>query len=147
MSFPKKSICLAAFSIMLLSGCGTTLPPEFSGKWRPVNRFSSDTQAIPLHSTYIYYATPMDYTLRGLLTRWATDNGLALKYQASMDYTLHQPVAAVRNTSLAAALGELSGIYRAQGIEVVLDDRAITVRPVLVSVADDVQSSQAEDGI
>lgn len=146
MNFTKNFICLAVLSIMLLSGCGTTPPPEFSGKWRPVNRFSSDTQAIPLHSTYIYYATPMDYTLKGLLTRWSGDNGLVLRYQTDMDYTLHQPVAAVKSTSLAAALGELSDIYRTQGIEVVLDDRTITVRPVLVPVMDDAQSSQTGDG-
>lgn len=130
MRFFNHSFCFAVLGIVLLSGCGTTPPPEFNGKWRPVNRFSSDTQAIPLHSALTYYATPMDHTVKGLLTRWAEDAGFTLVYQVGMDYTLHQPVAGIRTTSLASALGELSKIYRAQGIEVVLDGRVIMVRPI-----------------
>lgn len=123
---------------VLLSACGTTPAPEFHGKWRSVNRFAQETQPIPLHAAYTYYATPLDATLKGLLTRWSGDTRNGLSYQVGTDYTLHAPVSAIRAGSPAAAVAELDRIYAAQGIEIIFDGRSFVVRP---RPAEAVQSS------
>ncbi|RMH90984.1 hypothetical protein EBB59_08515 [Lysobacter pythonis] len=112
-----------------LAACGTTPAPEFNGKWQPVNRFASQTQAIPLHAAYTYYATPLDATLKGLLARWAENTGMTLSYQSGSDYTLHLPVAEIRTTSAAQAAEALDRIYAAQGLQVALEGSAFVVRP------------------
>lgn len=114
---------------MLLSACGTTPPPEPHGKWRPVNRFPAQTQAIPLSSSYTYYATPMDGTLKSLLTRWAQDSNVQLQYGVDMDFTLHAPVSQIRSTNMADALAQVAALYRAQGIEIRSSPGLISVTP------------------
>lgn len=111
-----------------LSGCGAKPPPEFSGRWKPVNRFAAETQAIPLVGAYTFYAAPVDGTLKGLLTRWAEDAKLGLSYQLPNDYTLHKPVSALRATTAEQAAAELNAIYTSQGVEVLLEGATFVVR-------------------
>jgi hypothetical protein len=59
-----------------LVGCGAPAPKEYGGSWTPVNRFQSAATEIPLSPAYTFYASPMDATLRTMLKRWASDNGL-----------------------------------------------------------------------
>lgn len=127
MSLNKKT-WLALGAVIVLSACGTTPAPEFNGKWRPVNRFAQETQAIPLHAAYTYYATPLDATLKGLLTRWSADTRTGLSYQVGSDYTLHAPVSHIRAGSPGDAVAELDRLYAAQGIEVGFDGRSFVVR-------------------
>lgn len=61
-----------------LVGCGAPAPKEYGGSWTPVNRFQSAATEIPLSPAYTFYASPMDATLRTMLKRWASDNGLQL---------------------------------------------------------------------
>ena len=77
-----------------LGGCATQAAPEFGGRWRVANRFAATTQEIPLHRTYVFFASPLDETLRTMLQRWAADSQMVLSYEAGVDYTLHAPVSA-----------------------------------------------------
>lgn len=109
--------------------CQTQPPPEFHGRWRPVNRLPEKTQAIPLNPTYVFYATPVDGTLKALLTRWARDSGLQLRYGVSTDFSLHAPVAQLHAVTVDDAVGQLSAIYAGQGIAITTSTGAIAVDP------------------
>ncbi|QGW81417.1 hypothetical protein [Variovorax paradoxus] len=111
-----------------LVGCGAPAPKDYGGSWAPVNRFQSAATEIPLSPAYTFYASPMDATLRTMLKRWASDNGLELSYQIGSDFTLHQPVAKVRTNDLQSAMGELSAIYAQQGVSVSSDGKQILVQ-------------------
>lgn len=126
-----------AFSILAVAlvGCGAPAPKEFGGSWAPVNRFQSSATEIPLSPAYTFYASPMDATLRTMLKRWASDNGLQLSYQINSDFTLHQPVAKVRTNDLQSALGELNAIYAAQDLSIAADGKQILVRATSVAAS------------
>lgn len=124
-----KSMALAMASAALASACTTTPAPEFGGKWRPVNRFADTTREIPLNPAYIYYALPMDGTLKGVLARWAKDTRAGLSYQLSSDYTLPAAVGQIRTADAGVALQQLAQVYAAQRIELTVDNGAITARP------------------
>jgi hypothetical protein len=111
-----------------LIGCGAPAPKEYGGSWAPVNRFQSAATEIPLSPAYTFYASPMDATLRTMLKRWASDNGLELSYQIGSDFTLHQPVAKVRTNDLQSATAALSAIYAQQGVFVSADGKQILVQ-------------------
>jgi len=106
---------LLAVLLLLLSACGTTPPPEFKGRWRPVNHFAAVPQEIPLQQAYAFYASPMDGTLKHMLERWARDAHMTLDYRHPSDYTLVAPVADVRTgnpptkRNVAPLLGAESG--------------------------------------
>lgn len=119
-----------ALSIMAVTlvGCGAPAPKEYGGSWAPVNRFQTAATEIPLSPAYTFYASPMDATLRTMLKRWASDNGLQLSYQIGSDFTLHQPVAKVRTNDLPSAMGELSAIYAPQGVSISADGKQILVQ-------------------
>jgi hypothetical protein len=124
--------CGTLFSTILavtLAGCGAPAPKDYGGSWAPVNRFPSAPTEIPLSPAYTFYASPMDTTLRTMLNRWASDNGLQLSYQIGSDFTLHQPVARVRSNDIQAAVGELNAIYAPQGIVIEADSKQIVVQP------------------
>lgn len=112
---------------LALMGCGTPAPKDFGGPWKPVNRFQEQPTAIPLNQTYVYFASPMDETLKRMLTRWAKDSGLALSYQLSADFTLYTPVAQIRTVDIRAAAAQLNSIYSAEGVHVTVSDRQILV--------------------
>src|SRR5687768_7824346 len=100
-----------------LAACGTSPAPAFKGRWQPVNHFPSTTQAIPLDQAYVFYASPMDGTLKQLLARWAKDSDMALSYQHTADFTLHTKAARIRAGNLAEALASLKVAYAAQRLE------------------------------
>lgn len=120
---------VSAILAIALTGCSAPAPKDYGGSWMPVNRFQSAPTEIPLSPAYTFYASPMDATLRTMLTRWAADNGLQLVYQIGSDFTLHQPVARVRTNDIHAAVSELSAIYAPQGIVVVAEGKRIVVQP------------------
>lgn len=116
-----------------LTGCTAPAPNDYGVSWTPVNRFQSAPTEIPLSPAYTFYASPMDATLRTMLTRWAADNGLQLVYQIGSDFTLHQPVARIRTNDIHAAVSELSAIYAPQAIVIVADSKRIVVQPSAIS--------------
>lgn len=113
--------------VILLAGCGTQPAKDFGGRWKPVNRFQSSTTEIPLNRPYTYYASPMDETLRNMLTRWSHDTGMTLDYHLASDYTLFAPVTKVRTADLRQAASELSTIYAAQGVSIAVDGGTLRV--------------------
>jgi hypothetical protein len=117
------------FLALALTGCGTTPSKDFGGPWKPVNQFQLAPTAIPLNQTYIYFASPMDGTLKTMLARWASDSGLTLSYQLSSDFTLFTPVSRVHTSDIRAAAAQLSSIYAQQGLSVTVTDRQILVGP------------------
>lgn len=117
------SLSLAA----LLSGCATPPAVEPKGKWRPVNRLSDVTHAIPLNQSYVYQAAPSDQTLKGMVTRWAKDSGLTLAYLHPNDYTLFGPVGSIRSYSAVEAAAALSAAYAAQNVVVTVDGKRLVV--------------------
>ena len=118
----------ALVTVLALVGCSAPAPKDYGGAWVPVNRFQSASTEIPLSPAYTFYASPMDATLQAMLKRWAADSGLQLNYEARSDFTLHQPVAAVRTVDIQAAVGELNTIYAAQGIAIAADTKRIVVQ-------------------
>lgn len=128
---------------LLLAGCGTPPAKDFGGRWTPVNRFQASTTEIPLNRPYTYYASPMDETLRTMLTRWTTDTGMTLVYRLPSDYTLFAPVTKVRTSDVRQAARELSTIYAAQGVSIAVRgdrlevDRASTLGSKIAPAAID----------
>jgi hypothetical protein len=112
---------------LLLAGCGTPAARDFSGRWKPVNRFQASTTEIPLDQPYTYYASPMDETLRNMLTRWAADTGMTLIYRLPSDYTLFAPVGSLRTTDIHQAASDLNSIYAAQAISITVTDGKLKV--------------------
>jgi hypothetical protein len=121
---------------MALSGCGTPAAKDFGGSWKPVNRFQDQTTEIPLAQAYTFYASPMDGTLKTMLTRWSKDNGMTLSYQLMSDYTLYKPVAQIHTRDVRAAAAELNSIYAEEGIFVTINDKQILVTVANVSKPD-----------
>lgn len=121
------AICIAA--TLLLAGCATPPAPNFHGHWKPVNRYAATTTQIPLAKTYMFFATPVDGTLKTMLSRWSKDTGIKLSYELGADYTLTDQVAQVNTSNIYLAASQLNAIYTAQGIKVVVSDWNIEVRP------------------
>jgi hypothetical protein len=117
------------FASVALAGCGTPPAKNFSGPWKPVNQFRDQPAEIPLNPTYTFYASPMDETLKTMLTRWAKDSGRGLSYQLAFDVTLYKPVSDIRTPDIQSAAAQLNSIYAAQGVFVVANDRQILVEP------------------
>ena len=115
----------------VIAGCGTPPAKDFGGSWKPVNHFQDQTTEIPLAQAYTFYASPMDGTLKTMLTRWSTDSGMTLSYQLMSDYTLYKPVAQIHTRDIRSAAAELNAIYAAEGIFITINDKQI-----LVGVAD-----------
>lgn len=119
---------LGAALAMVLSSCATRPAPDFGGRWKSVNRFAEETQALPLQDAYLFYASPMDRTLKNMLERWADDSNMVLTYRHPMDYTLHTAVAEIRTPSLQEALSQLNAAYSAQQVSVAVSGNEIVVR-------------------
>ena len=114
--------------IAALTGCGTPPARNFAGPWKPVNHFQSTPTEIPLNPAYVFYASPMDETLKTMLARWARDSGRELSYQLGFDVTLYQPVSGIRTTDIDDAVARLNSIFAMQGVSVSADARRIEVR-------------------
>lgn len=115
------------FAFLALAGCGTPPAKNFGGPWKPVNQFRDQPAEIPLNPVYTFYASPMDETLKTMLTRWAKDSGRGLSYQLAFDVTLYKPVSSIRTPDIKAAAAELNAIYAAQRVSVIANDRQILV--------------------
>lgn len=118
------------FIVMMISisGCAARSAPDFKGRWTAVNRFSETTEAIPLHQAYVFYPSPMDRTLKTMLTRWTQDSKMTLSYQHPADFTLHAPVTQIRTSNLQEAVSLLTKIYAEQQVAVTASENEILVR-------------------
>jgi hypothetical protein len=123
-----RSIFCALMLPAIIAACGTTPAPDYSGRWRAVNRFSETTEAIPLNQSYVFQASPMDGTLKKMLERWAKDSNMTLAYLHPSDFTLHAPVASIRTGNAQEAMSQLNAIYSAQLVSVAAEGNQIVVR-------------------
>ena len=121
-------LLISAAMIAVLSSCATRPAPDFGGRWKNVNRFSEETQAIPLQGAYLFYASPMDGTLKKMLERWAKDSDMVLTYRHPMDYTLYAAVADIRTPSLQEAVSQINAAYASQQVSVGVSGSEIVVR-------------------
>ncbi len=121
------SIALGTMALCALTACGTPPAKDFSGSWRPINRFQSQATEIPLQQAYTFYAAPIDETLKTMLGRWAKDTGRTLDYGLDYDVTLYKPVADIRTTDIDSAVQQLSTIFAAQDVLVTAHPRGIVV--------------------
>lgn len=119
---------LVAACALSMSACGTTPAPDFRGDWRAANSAPELPQAIALRPQRLYSVVPVDGTLKSTLERWARDAGVALRYEAAYDFTLHGAAGDVSDPDLASALGKLGKAYAIQNIEIEVEDGAIVVR-------------------
>ncbi len=101
---------------------------DFGGRWKPVNRFAAAPTEIPLYSSYVYQASPMDGTLKAMLERWAKDSGRTLDYRLSSDFTLYGAVSSIDTTNAQQAVIDLTAAYAAQGISVSIVGNQIVVQ-------------------
>lgn len=118
---------LALIITLALTGCGTPPARDFGGSWKPVNRFQDTPAEIPLSVAYTFYASPMDGTLKTMLTRWADDSGMTLSYRLLSDFTLYKRVSEIHTPDAREAAAELSSIYATQGVSVSVIGREIRV--------------------
>jgi len=72
----------------------------------------------------------MDGTLKGMLTRWASDSKMTLAYLHPSDFTLHAPVAKIRTGNLQDAALQLTAAYVDRGVSITTDSNQIVVRQV-----------------
>lgn len=114
-------------AVLPLAGCASHAP-DISGRWQPVNHFPEAPQSIPLYQNYVFYPSPMDRTLKSMLTRWAKDSKRTLSYLHSSDFTLYRDVSDIRTTNLEEAVSRLNSAYAAEGVSITSDDRQIVVR-------------------
>lgn len=136
---------LLAATAMSLAGCATPDAPDFRGRWKPLNQFAETPQAIPLHQGYVYQASPVDGTLKGMLSRWAKDSKMGLSYLHPNDYTLHASAARVRAYDIRAAAAELSSAYAGQGVRVSVDGTQIVVAQAGGGATDQAGQQAASD--
>ncbi|MDV3468451.1 hypothetical protein RZA67_06850 [Stenotrophomonas sp. C3(2023)] len=130
-AFRSPLICLSALA---LAGCASHAP-DFSGRWKPLNRLPSSTTSIPLHQDYVYQVSPMDGTLKSLLERWARDTGLSLDYGLDRDYSLVSALTGINTTARAAALDELGRVYEAHGVRITTEGQHLRVRSATQTAA------------
>lgn len=127
MSIFSKVLAVIALTVAL-AACATRPAPDFGGRWKPANRFAETAEAIPLQDAYLYYASPMDGTLKKMLERWAKDSNMQVDYRHPMDYTLYTAVASVRTPSLQEAVSQLNAAYSAQQVSIGVSGDQIVVR-------------------
>ena len=113
--------------VLILSGCATRPAPDFGGRWKSVNRYAASAEEIPLHQSYVFRASPMDGTLKTMLSRWAKDSNMTLSYLYSSDFTLHEPVSKVMTGDIGEAASQLTSAYGGK-ISVTTDRNTIIVR-------------------
>jgi hypothetical protein len=114
--------------VVALSGCATRPAPDFGGRWKAVNRYAASAEAIPLYRSYVFHSSPMDGTLKNMLTRWAADSKMTLSYLHPSDFTLYGPVAQIQTNDLQTAVSQLTAAYAGQQVSVTASDNQIVVR-------------------
>ena len=93
-----------------------------------MNRYAASAEEIPLYRSYVFHASPMDGTLKTMLTRWANDSKMTLSYLHPSDFTLYGPVAQIQTNDLQQAVSQLSAAYAAQQVSVTASNNQIVVR-------------------
>lgn len=138
---------LLFFETVALAGCAAPPAKEFGGRWRPVNQFQSAPERIRLQQPYVFYASPLDGTLKNMLTRWAGDAGMHLVYKLAYDYTLYTPVSGVRSLSVSDAVAQLNSIYSGEHVAITTVDHEIIVEPAsaVPSAASSIASAAGND--
>lgn len=121
---------VVATSFVALASCATPPAPKVSGRWKPVNHYGEQPQAIPLRPAYVYYAAPVDRTLKGLLERWARDSHMTLDYGHDTDFTLYRPVADLHSDDLRTAIASVAALYAPQQVAINVEGDRIVVRRV-----------------
>jgi type IV pilus biogenesis protein CpaD/CtpE len=134
-----RCLCLLLLSAML-AGCATRPAPDFRGRWKAVNRYAETAQEIPLQQAYSFRASPMDGTLRNMLSRWAKDSKMTLSYLHPSDFTLYAPVARIDTYDLQQAAAQLTTAYAAQRVRVTHSGNQIIVSLADVPASDDASS-------
>lgn len=143
---PAFTLFLVTGFVLALTACGTPPAKDFGGRWRPVNKYDDKAVEIPLAVPYTYYAAPMDGTLKVMLTRWSTDTGLKLNYKLRSDFTLPKSTSSIHTTEGRDAASQLSAIYAAQGVVVLIDGPAIVVEEASAIVPPAAAPSSAPEG-
>ena len=133
-------VCCLAFAVV---ACATRPAPNFRGRWKPVNQYADAPVAIPLYESYTYAASPMDRTLKGLLTRWAKASKRTLSYLHASDFTLYGPVKDVNTTSLEQAVAQLNSAYASYDVAISVEAGQITVRHTQAPAVPPAQSAAA----
>jgi len=133
--FSTLQLGTSAMLCLTLMGCGTPAARDFGGSWKPVNRFDDQTTEIPLAVPYTYYAAPMDGTLKTMLTRWSGDTSRKLSYRLRSDFTLPKSASQIHTSEARDAAAQLSAIYAAQGVAVLIDGPQIVVEEVSSATA------------
>ena len=118
---------LLCLGVVALVGCAAPPAKDFGGRWRPVNQFQSAPERIQLQQPYVFYASPLDGTLKNMLARWAADTGMRLVYKLPYDYTLYTPVSGIRSGNISDAVAQLSSIYSGEHVVITTVDREIIV--------------------
>jgi hypothetical protein len=126
--FPVARTTGVVAVLFVLASCATRPAPGISGHWTPVNRFADAPREIPLQRGYVFRASPLDGTLRTLLSRWAADSKMTLDYALPSDFSLYQPVAAIRTDDLRQAVAALTALYVPQRVLVAVSGNSIVVR-------------------
>ena len=137
---------IAAVAALMVAGCATKSAPDFGGRWKPVNRFAATTTEIPLYSSYVYQASPMDGTLKAMLERWAKDSGRTLDYRLSSDFTLYGAVSNIDTTNAQQAVIDLTAAYAAQGISVSIVGNQIVVQSAGSTPTASAQGADSKSG-
>ncbi len=70
----------------------------------------------------------MDQTLKAMLTRWALDSKMVLRYEHPSDFTLFEPVSRIHTGDLHEAVLQLNALYAPQQVLVTVTSNAIVVR-------------------
>lgn len=126
---PNVVVAIAcALAALLSCSCSTSPPADFAGRWTPVNRYAAAPKEIPLAPAYVFAPSPLDRTLKTMLSRWATDSNRTLQYQHPSDFALYAPVTGIHTSRLEEALAMLNALYSQQRVVVTLDATAIIVR-------------------
>ena len=121
-------VCVVSALVLLTVACATRPAPDFRGRWKPMNQFAEAPVELPLQQNYVYSASPMDKTLKALLTRWARASRQTLSYLHSSDFTLYGPVQDVNTTSLGQAISQLDAAYAPYGVAITVEGGQIIVR-------------------
>lgn len=129
------AVALLAVLMVATAGCATKPAPEYGGRWKAVNRYAEEPREIPLYEAYVFYPSPMDGTLKAMLTRWARDSKMTLSYLHSSDFTLHSAVAQIHTNDLKEAVSQLTSAYAAQGVLVTTEGNQIVVRSAATATA------------
>ena len=95
-----------------------------------MNRYAASAEEIPLYQSYVFHASPMDGTLKTMLTRWASDSKMTLSYLHPSDFTLYGPVAQIQTNDLQQAVSQLTTAYAEQRVSVTASNNQIVVRVV-----------------